>query len=266
MSDNYLKEDTESAMLSIELDGARLLVPNLKKSKSNQPSNKHIHPCYELVYVYSPQRATITVIPPRCEHMANEAVEGGYVIGLLFSLTGRGDGIYSPFRALTEPRIITDSFGADKLIGDALTAMSDRRFASDAIARAGFELLFARVSRELYCEDGVFPGKTDSHDDKRISILDDYFNHCHKDPNCNKMQLAEKLGVTERHLSRILKEYYGRSFADLLLEARMSIAKAMLERGERDFEIIAREVGYTSKRAFKNAYKSFFGSNPGGGE
>ena len=261
MSDNVFDWSTPDSMLCVELSGAKLLVGNIQKNRIPQPINKHIHPSYELVYVYSPDSPTLTIIPPLCEHWANEAPAGS-VIGLLFSLTGKGDGIYSGFKSITEPTVIPDTFDAGKLIKEGCAALSDRRFASDAIARACFELLFARICRELYCGESLQSAKCATLDDKRISILDDYFNWCHKDPNCNKMQLAEKLGVTERHLSRILKEYYGRTFAELLLEARMSIAKALIENGEKDFERIAKEVGYISNRAFKSAYKSFFGSLP----
>jgi transcriptional regulator GlxA family with amidase domain len=95
--------------------------------------------------------------------------------------------------------------------------------------------------------------------EERLAILEDYFNIGLKDPDCSKLQLAGRLGVTERQLTRILSEVYHSTFSDILLRSRMSIAHAMVMEGRKTPEEIALAVGYRSAESMKRAYRAFWG-------
>ncbi len=79
---------------------------------------------------------------------------------------------------------------------------------------------------------------------------------------CSKQQLAARIGVCERQLTRILKETYNSSFSAILMQSRMNMTQAMLDKGGMTVEKIAEAVGYTSVHSFRKAYINFFGHSP----
>ncbi len=71
--------------------------------------------------------------------------------------------------------------------------------------------------------------------------------------------LADTLGVSPRHARRLVLMHTGKSFKQIRLELRMSIAKVLLENGKEKPNDIAKYVGYGSYKGFRKAYKNFYG-------
>ncbi|MGI6227433.1 MAG: response regulator transcription factor [Peptococcales bacterium] len=75
----------------------------------------------------------------------------------------------------------------------------------------------------------------------------------------NLLEAAECLGYSANHLSKILHERYGCTFSSLLLNTRMEYADKLINKGIPINQIIM-EVGYSSKRRFRQAYNSYIQS------
>jgi YesN/AraC family two-component response regulator len=73
---------------------------------------------------------------------------------------------------------------------------------------------------------------------------------------------AEKLGMSPNYLSAKLRQECGRTFSDLLLEARMARASVILQDPASRVGQVARLVGYANTKSFIRAYRLSFGGPP----
>lgn len=74
--------------------------------------------------------------------------------------------------------------------------------------------------------------------------------------------VAEKLAVTERTLRRRLTDE-GTSYRELYTDARMTIARELLETAGLNVEAVAWRVGYSEPASFVRAFSKKFGKTPG---
>ncbi|WP_310185716.1 helix-turn-helix domain-containing protein [Bacillus sp. 3255] len=90
-------------------------------------------------------------------------------------------------------------------------------------------------------------------DDSRRYIADTYFD----DPSqeLTPEALAGKIGVSVRQLERIMKQYYGVTFKEKLLETRLELAKHLLRSGELPIHLIAERTGFRSASYFSKTFR-----------
>lgn len=74
--------------------------------------------------------------------------------------------------------------------------------------------------------------------------------------------LADKLGVTDRHLRRLFSKHLGKSPMDLRRENRLSLATTLLEDSEGSIADIAYASGFQSLRRFNDVFKEEYGVPP----
>jgi len=85
------------------------------------------------------------------------------------------------------------------------------------------------------------------------------------DCNLKYSDLAAKLGISVRHLSRVLNEELGISFNDFVNAYRIKEVQAQLlnqENGEHTLLAIALEAGFNSKTSFNRIFKDHTGMTP----
>lgn len=82
------------------------------------------------------------------------------------------------------------------------------------------------------------------------------------DANISLSQLATEFDITEVHLSRCFKDYFGLNFSSYLEEKRMDWAKDRLVSTNMSIESIALGSGYNSSHAFRRAFKRSQGITP----
>lgn len=75
-------------------------------------------------------------------------------------------------------------------------------------------------------------------------------------------EIAEKLSVTERTLRRRLTDE-GTSFRELYSDARLTIARELLEAAGLNVETVSWRVGYAEPASFVRAFSKKFGKTPG---
>lgn len=231
-------------------------------SRTDRPVSLHIHPCFELVFVNEPGTHRFIINPPLYKHSAEPLSSDKKISSLLFSpIPGDSDIVSAVFRNVKQPISLSDTFGGGERIATVNRILSELPFGAKEEAASELRLLFISLARAVYPTVTVISRPAEQTlDDERMSRLERFFSVSFRDPKCSKLTLADELGVSERHLSRILHDIYGKNFHALLLESRMSLAKAMIETGK-SISDAASSVGYTSLRTFKRAYNAYFGHN-----
>ena len=84
----------------------------------------------------------------------------------------------------------------------------------------------------------------------------------HLDPGLSLTRLSERVAVSENHLSQTFTRQIGVSFFDYVNAKRVEAAKVMLRQGGESVIDIAVAVGFNSRSAFYNAFKTAVGTTP----
>ncbi len=86
----------------------------------------------------------------------------------------------------------------------------------------------------------------------------------YKNSEYNLTVLSEQSGLSERHISKIIKKESGKTFSDLLTELRIEQAKRIIVRecaGVKMYEV-AEAVGYSNQHYFSRVFKNITGVSP----
>lgn len=84
----------------------------------------------------------------------------------------------------------------------------------------------------------------------------------HYTENITMESVADHVGVTAPHLSRVLNSDDKPGFSEILNSLRIYAAKKMIERENLSVSEVAFSVGYGSIRNFNRVFKQYFGCNP----
>lgn len=83
------------------------------------------------------------------------------------------------------------------------------------------------------------------------------------DPVLGLSFLAEKLGVSSSHLSRVFKRETGQGIAEFINRSRINASKKLMREGEKSIKAIALSVGYSSDANFIRVFKKYENITPG---
>ena len=254
---------TRQKPIYISLPGMEVhLTTYFFKGIDDRPANKHTHSCYEIVSVENDKGVFFTITPPLMVHFSKTA-EPGKICSLLFSFTQECENDICRILETIDKQIeIQDTFDGMTRIKAVKESFERHDVGMDEQIIAELRLFFVRLAQTLQTEKKVPRYYTQTLEEERIALLEDFFNIEMRYPDCSKQQLAAKLGVCERQLTRILKEAYNSNFSAILMQSRMNMAQAMLSKGGMTVEKIAEAVGYTSVHSFRKAYINFFGHSP----
>lgn len=78
----------------------------------------------------------------------------------------------------------------------------------------------------------------------------------------NVDQLADRLGIGSRHLSRLFARHIGASPLQTAKTIRMRRAKKLLNEGGYTMAEVAEKAGFSSPRRFNAAFKALYGRSP----
>ncbi len=78
---------------------------------------------------------------------------------------------------------------------------------------------------------------------------------------CNVDNIAKKIGIDRRYLSRIFKEQEGMTPKEYLIKVRMSYAAYMIRLGY-SLKEVAQKCGYPDSHYFSTAFKKYYGMTP----
>ncbi len=191
----------------------------------------------------------------------------GYCLG--FEINANSSA--SPFAFLASDRKyykqINDSY---------LKEMLERMLVEDEEKQVGYKescekmlsLVFIHLLR--CCVHNLDSHHEDSIETKQINIrrtVDNFFNEfnenvCQKYGDTQKVdvnQLAAELHVSRRHVNRILHEYYGMSFEEMVLERKLKLAEHLLLNTSKSIAEISEICGFSPSylnRTFKEKFKT----------
>lgn len=75
-------------------------------------------------------------------------------------------------------------------------------------------------------------------------------------------QIADMLFLSTRQVNRIIQQYYGKTFRELITQMRMNAASSLLSETDLKTQIVASRVGYNSVRGFYTAFRKYYGCLP----
>jgi AraC-like DNA-binding protein len=104
--------------------------------------------------------------------------------------------------------------------------------------------------------------KNGDEQEKRRLQSEEYFQEYYMQ-SITEDHMAERMCLSRRQLSRVLREIYGKSFRQLLIEERLNRAAQLLLTTDQSVEAIALAVGYTSLSGFYSAFRQSFGISAG---
>ncbi|MCQ2400743.1 MAG: AraC family transcriptional regulator [Lachnospiraceae bacterium] len=200
----------------------------------------------------------LVMIRPGCYHASGNTSEDFLKLGGGFSYNG------DPFLELGSGGVIFSEASAGTLALCRLFQTEcgpDKSFSKEMMIAMGRAVTIS-VWRDLFSSVRKEPDLEDTLDfENRTCIIDRFFQKNYA-KQISEDDLAELLHISRRQLVRVLKESYGKSFRERLLETRMEHASWLLKTtGEKTNEI-AGHVGYASEAAFYRAFKSYYGMTP----
>ncbi|WP_281274449.1 bifunctional transcriptional activator/DNA repair enzyme AdaA [Mesobacillus subterraneus] len=78
----------------------------------------------------------------------------------------------------------------------------------------------------------------------------------------NRKKIAQKLGVSNNHLARLFKHYYGMTISEYIIELRMEEATRLLTHTDIEITEIALKAGVKSMSNFYKSFKERTGLTP----
>ena len=97
---------------------------------------------------------------------------------------------------------------------------------------------------------------------ERLALLSDTVRE-NLDADLSVEQLAARMGLSARHLRRVLKRDAGASPAQFVESIRLDVAREILGVGDADIKQIAATVGYGGSDQFRRAFRKRYGLSPG---
>ena len=101
--------------------------------------------------------------------------------------------------------------------------------------------------------------KTDKDDARRLDVLS-YVKSNYR--TASLTELSEKLYLTVPYLSKVIKDSFGKSFKELVVDERMERARTAIEETALPIGDIIRSVGYENESYFHREFKKRYGTTP----
>lgn len=91
----------------------------------------------------------------------------------------------------------------------------------------------------------------------------DFIFENYSDKVLNVSMLGDKFNMTPTYLSKLFKNYTGKSLLDFINMVRIEKAKELLEQEELTVAQVAEMVGFSNSNAFIRVFKKYEGITPG---
>lgn len=96
--------------------------------------------------------------------------------------------------------------------------------------------------------------------DRRLQIFEIINNYYNTDLTVE--MLADELHLSPRQVGRVINEYFGMSFSELLTDTRLENAKYLIDHTDRSLTDIALGTGFRSYNGFWKAFRKKYGVSP----
>lgn len=135
-----------------------------------------------------------------------------------------------------------------------------RKIGTDSNVTSLLSLILVEVLRELDDQRNQCENRQ-SELARYEDVIDDFFSLRYTE-DLHIGDLAAQIGVTPRHLARIIRRNYGCTFRQRLLEIRLYYAREYLSTTQLPISQIAIRCGFTAESAFSAAFRKNTGCTP----
>jgi YesN/AraC family two-component response regulator len=274
-------------MLDFHLSSAKFclieLATSYKSAYQDDPYFRHAHHAYEIHYIeegscklrvgeqqYLLQEGDLCLIAPNVYHsqkiMSNQNFDR---ISLSFKLN-----VPEKRQLDDETRVLIETLQSAhffhfpaKFMNDLFHRMKDAAINTEEKIggmlklKALVELVLIELLQHINNLKTSTMTTISSLDQRRGVIIDEFFHYQFQINNGNRI-LADKLGLTNRQLDRVLKKIYGKGFREMLLEMRLEVAKDLLYTTDKSIADIAEITGYMNIVNFSSFIKKMTGKTP----
>lgn len=211
---------------------------------------------------------SLCLIPPRVYHRSiGDSDTKKLAIRFLCTRNMKPGRMYGIFHTAMEQQTTPFSLGVQpelsSIARNICTELQMPGLASDACVQSLLSLLMISLFRKL-CGNTVSEILTPlprDITDRRLAIENFFTTHYHQP--LTEEALAKKVHLSTRQLNRVLRQLYGMSFRQLIIDFRMSKAVQLLTSTELSIAEVAYQVGYTSVSGFYEAFQKHYGIPPG---
>ena len=201
------------------------------------------------------QKGDCLVIPPQIYHL-RRIQEGAMGCFTMFINSSKGAPLhFSDICSLTATQEIIRIFRCLE------HEFQNRRIGSELMLQSLSAQLLVLVLRELATPVNTHNPSAQITEQKRDDLMDNYFA-THYGQDIGTQDLAQRLGVTPRQLSRIMQKRYGKTFCQHLLEIRLYHARNYLVTTELPLYRIAILCGFANQSSFATAFRKRMGCSP----
>ncbi len=206
------------------------------------------------------------LIPPRVYHRTVENTNAKKLSIRFFCTRNLKPGkLYSAFLSAMEKCDAPIYLGVQpelSAIARQLCAeLQQPHLAADACVQNLLSLLLIKLFRKLCDNASESSPLSRQFSDRRLAI-ENFLNLNYHLPFTEET-LAEKVHLSTRQLNRVLRQLYGMSFRQLIIDIRMSRAVHLLSTTDMSIADIAYGVGYSSVSGFYEAFEKHYGISPG---
>ena len=142
----------------------------------------------------------------------------------------------------------------ENLISEFLTKSPD-----EFIIKETLSLLFYHLSKKRDQLLRLESGTSDKESRRKLEISS-YIKNCYRSATLG--ELAKRMFVSEPYLSKLITEYFGKNFKELLLEERILRATELLRESDLPIGTVIRNMGYENESYFHREYKKRVGLTP----
>ncbi len=209
----------------------------------------------------------LCVIPSGCIHCTCMADPNPEKLAVRFTYRQiKGDSsLYalfdSTFTALDAPLHIRNVQTLSDLLLTIRRELAEKQPASRELVQALLQQFYIGVLRLLCRRDKVAEAHLPPREDDRNSryyTIEIWFAEHYADP-VTESDMADRLGLSKRQLSRVLRDIYGMSFREKMIEIRLHNAVKLLTQTDTPVEKIASQIGYTTPSGFFTAFRKRYG-------
>lgn len=197
-------------------------------------------------------------------HHFSEAKEHleAFFQGLLADNTPSVEMIYSQFYRLVNP--LTDT--AKEMLMDVPLSSPEWDMLNSALNRLhdvnNLNELKICAKETIDILEQVYHRKLSVAAPRWMNELDEYIRTQYRNPQISVSMLADRLGITSVHMSRVYRQLQGRGVMDYVHLLRVTDAKVLLKQGK-TVKHVAAAMGYSSALSMTRAFKKHDGQTPG---
>lgn len=126
-----------------------------------------------------------------------------------------------------------------------------------------FDFFFKLSSNVYAAPSETQKNISESYDSAQLARIDQMVCECFAQRISNE-EAANKLSISQRHLSKIVLRRYGMSLQQLFAQKRLEMAEELLRTTDLSVELICEKIGWSSNTsAFFRAFRKKYGMSPG---